>query len=105
MMKQTLALAGLAFFAFASTASAHTPLCSCYDNGDGTILCEGGFSDGSSASGVEMNIFDGKGNLILTGKMSEDSEFEFDKPEGDYKVQFNAGPGHEVEINGSDIVE
>jgi hypothetical protein len=32
---------------------AHTPLCSCYDNGDGTVTCEGGFSDGSSAAGVQ----------------------------------------------------
>jgi len=25
-------------------AFAHTPICSCSDEGDGTILCEGGFS-------------------------------------------------------------
>ncbi|WP_316858216.1 hypothetical protein [uncultured Cohaesibacter sp.] len=104
-MKSVYALAGLGLLVLCGTASAHTPICSCYDNGDGTVLCEGAFSDGSSASGVEMSILDDKGNVILTGKMSEDSEFEFDKPEGDYKVIFNAGPGHEVEINGSDIVE
>ena len=97
-----LALAGML-----STGNlfAHTPLCSCYDNGDGTVLCEGGFSDGSSASGVAIRVMDGNGNLVLEGAMSEDSEFEFNKPKGSYKVVFDAGPGHEVEIDGSDIVE
>ena len=89
----------------ASSALAHTPLCSCYDNGDGTVLCEGGFSDGSSASGVGMRVVDGNDNIVLEGAMSEDSEFEFDKPKGAYKVVFDAGPGHEVVIDGSDIVE
>ena len=95
----------MAFLMLAGTAVAHTPICACYDNGDGTVLCEGGFSDGSSASGVAMMVYDGKSNLILEGKMSEDSEFEFDKPDDDYRVVFDAGPGHEVEIMGSDIVE
>lgn len=89
----------------AGSAFAHTPLCSCYDNGDGTVLCEGGFSDGSSASGVAIRVLDTNGNTVLEGAMSEDSEFEFDKPDGDYKVVFDAGPGHIVEVDGSDIVE
>lgn len=104
-MRTLVALSALGFAMLASTAFAHTPICACYDNGDGTVLCEGGFSDGSSASGVGIKIYDGEQKLILEGKMSEDSEFEFDKPDGDYRVIFDAGPGHEVEINGSDIVE
>jgi hypothetical protein len=44
------------FLFIAAQALAHTPLCSCYDNGDGTVTCEGGFSDGSSASGVQMRV-------------------------------------------------
>ncbi|WP_087026300.1 hypothetical protein [Thaumasiovibrio subtropicus] len=88
-----------------AAAFAHTPLCSCYDLGDGEVLCEGGFSDGSSAAGVEMSVVDGAGNTVLTGKMDEAGEYTFQKPEGDYKVQFNAGPGHLIEIPGSDIVE
>lgn len=35
---------------------AHTPLLSVFDNGDGTITCEGGFSNGASAEGVEIRI-------------------------------------------------
>lgn len=84
---------------------AHTPLCSCYDNGDGTVFCEGGFSDGSSASGVKVRILDASDNALIEGAMNENSEFEFDKPDSDYKVVFDAGPGHSIIIDGKDIVE
>jgi hypothetical protein len=99
----TLALALTAIIAL--PALAHTPLCDCFDNGDGTVTCEGGFSDGSSAAGVEMTVLDGSDGELIKGKMNGDSEFTFDKPAGSYKVRFNAGEGHAVEINGSDIVE
>ncbi|SHK57107.1 hypothetical protein SAMN02745216_03700 [Desulfatibacillum alkenivorans DSM 16219] len=98
----TIAGAGLLL---GGVAFAHTPLCSCYDNGDGTITCEGGFSDGSSASGVEIRIVDKDGKVLNQGKMDEDSEYSFDKPAADYKVEFDAGPGHLVEVNGSEITE
>ena len=88
----------------AAPALAHTPLCSCYDNGDGTATCEGGFSDGSSASGVQMRVESG-GKILIKGKMDADSEFSFDKPSGAYKVVFDAGEGHSIEIDGKDIVE
>ncbi len=84
---------------------AHTPLCSCYDNGDGRVTCEGGFSDGSSAAGVQVRIEDGAGKVLIQGKMDDDSEFTFDKPAGDYKVQFNAGEGHEITVHGKEITE
>ena len=89
----------------AGVAIAHTPLCLCYDNGDGTITCEGGFSDGSSAAGVEMRVVDKDGKVIIKSRMNEDSEFTFDKPKALYKVQFDGGPGHLIEVDGKDIVE
>jgi len=94
----------------------HTPLCSCYDNGDGTVTCEGGFSDGSSAAGVSIRVVDKSGEVIsvkdengeiirLKGEMDEDSEFTFINPQKPYKVIFDAGPGHAVEIDGGEITE
>jgi hypothetical protein len=97
----TLILAAL----LPSMAMAHTPLCSCYDFGDNTILCEGGFSDGSSAAGVELLVLDASGNELIKSEMNQDGEFEFQKPSVDYKVLFNAGPGHSIEIDGKEIVE
>lgn len=95
-------LISLAFFA--SSMFAHTAIMSCFDNGDGTVTCEGGFSDGSSASGVNFYILkDGK--EVLKTKMSEDSEVTFKKPEGEYTAVFNAGEGHQVKVKGSDITE
>ena len=95
----------MVMFFLSAPVFAHTPLCSCDDNGDGTITCEGGFSDGSSAAGVEMRALNSSGNVIIKGKMNEDSEFTFKQPHGSYKVEFNAGPGHLVEVPGSDITE
>lgn len=89
----------------AGQALAHTPLCACYDNGDGTVFCEGGFSDGSSASGVKISVLDASGNTLIEGAMNENSEFEFDKPDGDYSVLFDAGPGHQISIKSQDIVQ
>ena len=95
----------LAALLFAATpVLAHTPLCSCYDNGDGTATCEGGFSDGSSAAGVEMRVTSG-GKVLLKGKMDADSEFTFKKPSGTYSVLFDAGEGHKIEIDGKEITE
>ena len=101
-----LLIAALAFAVFfAGQGFAHTPLCSCYDNGDGTATCEGGFSDGSSASGVAMRVEGKDGKVLVEGKMDGYSEFTFDKPSGDYRVVFDAGEGHAVQIDGKDILE
>jgi hypothetical protein len=89
----------------AGQAMAHTPLCSCYDNGDGTATCEGGFSDGSSASGVQIRVESQDGKVLVEGKMDEHSEFTFDKPSDPYKVVFDAGEGHALEIDGKEILE
>ena len=84
---------------------AHIPLCSCRDNGDGTITCEGGFSDGSSAAGMRITVRDKEGNVLIKGRMNEDGEFTIDKPDGPFKVIFDAGRGHLVEVDGKEIDE
>ena len=106
-MRKKMFIVGLLVFGLfmAGQAFAHTPLCSCYDNGDGTITCEGGCSDGSSAAGVKMSVAEAGGKVLIEGKMNEDSEFTFKKPEGNYTVIFDAGPGHVVKVPGSEITE
>jgi hypothetical protein len=42
--------------AVSAHASAHTALMSSYDESIGYISCEGGFSNGASAEGVEFRI-------------------------------------------------
>ena len=87
-----------------SSMFAHTAIMSCFDNGDNTITCEGGFSDGSSASGAKFYVLQ-DGKKIYSSKMNEDSEVTFDKPNGDYEAVFNAGEGHKIHVKGSDITE
>lgn len=94
----------LASLVFASSLFGHTALMSCFDNGDGTVTCEGGFSDGSSASGVKFKIIQ-KGKTIIKGKFSEDSDFTFKKPSGDYEAVFDAGEGHKVHVKSKEIAE
>lgn len=94
----------LSLVLFTGSLFAHSALMSCFDNGDGTITCEGGFSDGSSASGVNFKL-EQDGKTILEAKMSEDSEVTFDKPSGSYSAVFDAGEGHQVVVKGSDITE
>lgn len=107
MKRKILSLAVILVFGLflTSLSYAHTPLCSCSDEGDGTILCEGGFSDGSSAAGVKMTVVDASGKTLVEGKMNKDSEFQFKKPAGAYTVIFDAGPGHVVKVPSSEITE
>lgn len=101
---RTLGVAALMLM-LAAPAMAHTPIFSCFDNADGTILCQGGFSDGSSAAGTTVRLLDGSGTVINEGQIDDFSEVVFDKPEGDYAVEFDAGEGHEIVVPGSEIVE
>lgn len=105
-MKKYLAILSVGALLFVPTiASAHSPVCVCIDNGDNTITCEGGFSDGSSAAGVKIFVTDNSGKDLYVGQMTQDSEYTFDKPAGDYKVLFDAGGGHSIEIDGKTIIE
>lgn len=88
----------------ASSVFGHTALMSCFDNGDNTITCEGGFSDGSTAKGVKFKVLQND-KIIVEGKMNEDSEYTFDKPKGDFEALFDAGPGHQVTVKSGDISE
>jgi hypothetical protein len=52
-----------------------------------------------------MSVVDAGGKVLMEGTMNEDSEFTVKKPEGDYTVIFDAGPGHAVKVPGSEITE
>jgi hypothetical protein len=87
----------------AGFAMAHSAVCSCFDNGDQTVTCEGGFSDGSSAAGVAIRVFDSHDKVLVEGKMDDSGTFTFKKPAAEYHVVFDAGQSHLVTIDGGDI--
>jgi hypothetical protein len=105
MIKPLRLLGSLALAAWAAAAYGHNAICDCFDNGDDTITCEGGFSDGAKAVGVALRVVDQAGKVLIDGKMSEQSDFTFAKPKVDYRVEFDAGQGHVVAIDGRDIEE
>ncbi len=104
-MNRHFAFLLLPLAAVVQLAHAHTPICDCYDNGDNTITCEGGFSDGGTAVGVPMRILDGAGKVLIEGVMTDQSDFTFAKPDGNFHVEFEGGAGHIIQIDGRDIEE
>jgi len=89
--------------AAAAVVQAHNAICSCFENDSGSITCEGGFSDGGKAAGVPLRVYDQAGKILVDGVMTKDSNFTFAKPKVPYRVEFNAGEGHIVTIDGRDI--
>jgi hypothetical protein len=105
MNRPRLVLASVPLLALAAAAHAHNAICECYDNGDGTNTCEGGFSDVGKAAGVPDRVVEPAGKVLIEGAMSEQSDYTFKKPAADFRVQFDAGQGHVVTIDGRDIEE
>lgn len=102
-LRSSVALLALA--AIASTAQAHTPLFDCFDNGDKTITCEGGFSDGASAEGVVIRVLDAQGKVLEQHELDASGSVTLARPEGEFSVSFTAGADHSITVLGDDIVE
>lgn len=82
---------------------AHTPLFDCYDNGDDTLTCEGGFSDGASAAGVDIRLVDAQGKVLEQGKLDAAGSITFTRPAGEFSVVFGADSEHSITVLGDDI--
>ncbi|MNQ23055.1 hypothetical protein D3C85_362140 [compost metagenome] len=84
-------------------ALAHNPMAECKPAGNEQIQCTGGFSDGSGAAGVTMDVISYDEQILVPGKLDNDSKLTFKRPNGEFYVLFDAGPGHVVEIDHVDI--
>lgn len=103
-----MTLAGSAVFLaslamMSAPAFAHDPIISCFDNKDGTITCEAGYSDGAASAGQTIRVMMPNKRLILENKFGRDSSFTFKKPEGDFLVEFVGDPGHRAVFDSSDL--
>ncbi|WP_221930901.1 hypothetical protein [Telmatospirillum sp. J64-1] len=96
-------LAAAAILGLSSPAWAHNPVCYCDAVGETQIQCMGGFSDGSDAPGVPIEVISYDEQVLISGVLDGDSTFIFDRPEGEFYVLFDAGPGHTVEIDYTEI--
>lgn len=97
-----LAFCALALISAGTAARAHYPFCTCEVVG-GQVICTGGFSDGSGAEGVTIDVISYDENILLPGKFGPSSRHEFPIPEGEFYILFDAGPGHVVEVDYPDI--
>ncbi|MDF0729685.1 hypothetical protein P0Y43_02940 [Pseudomonas entomophila] len=105
-MKYLLRRLALPLLALAATpALAHNPMCDCVPQGSDQIKCTGGFSDGSGAPGVTLDVIGYDEQVLVPGKLGDDSTLTFKRPDGEFYVLFDAGPGHVVEIDYADIAQ
>ena len=88
---------------FCPTAVAHNPMCECKEIPGEQIQCTGGFSDGSGAPGVTLDVIGYDETILVPGKLGADSTLTFKKPSAEVCVLFEARPGHVVEIDQADI--
>lgn len=98
-----LVLLGSTLFFFAGPALAHNPMCQCEEVDAQNIRCTGGFSDGSGAAGVTLDVIGYDESILVPGKLDADSSITFKRPEVEFYVLFDAGPGHIVEIDHTEI--
>jgi len=94
----------LALMCFSLSVQAHTPLFDCYDNGDNTLTCEGGFSDGASAEGVTVRMLDAQGKVLEQGKLDSTGSITFNRPADGFSVVFFASEDHNLTVLGDDIL-
>lgn len=93
----------LAALGLSSPALAHNPMCECQPVDGEQIRCVGGFSDGSGAPGVTLDVIGYDETILVPGKLGADSSMTFKRPAEEFYVLFDAGPGHIVEIDHVDI--
>ncbi|KAA0692428.1 hypothetical protein DT594_15840 [Halopseudomonas laoshanensis] len=89
--------------ALSPLALAHNPICQCEPGSEDEIVCTGGFSDGSGAPGVTLDVISYDEEVLVPGKLEDDSRFSFKRPDGEFYILFDAGPGHVVEVDHTDI--
>jgi hypothetical protein len=84
-------------------ALAHAPFCECTALDIDTIRCVGGFTDGSAAPGVTLDVMSSDNQVLIPGKLGPDSSLTFKRPSGDFYILFDVGPGYMVEVDPSEI--
>lgn len=102
-MTRCLLLATAVLLGTATVAEAHHPTCRCRMETAQTVLCTGGFSDGSGAPGVVIDVIAQDEEMLIPGRLGADSTVRFRRPGRGFYVLMDAGPGHTVEIDGESI--
>ena len=102
-VRRVLATGFMALMGLSTQALAHNPMCECTAIEGEQIRCTGGFSDGSGTPGVTLDVIGYDETILVPGKLGPDSTLTFKRPDSEFYVLFDAGPGHIVEIDQADI--
>lgn len=102
MHKRTAISVGCFLLTFSLPSFAHFPFCECVMKAD-EIHCSAGFSDGSGASGVTVDLISYDEEIIQQNNFSETSTAQFTPYDGEFYILLDAGPGHTVEVDWHDI--
>jgi len=98
MSKPLKMAAGLVLLSFGSVAQAHYPIMICEAQAQ-LIHCDVGFSDGSKAVGKPVHLFDYDENRLQTQKADRFSRVQFERPAGEFYLQFDSGHEFPVEVD------
>lgn len=91
-------VSGLAMLLVSPFYFAHYPFCSCALQGE-EIVCEAGFSDGSSAEGVIVDLITYDEKIISANTFDAQSLARFAPVKDEFYILLDAGPGHTVEVD------
>lgn len=99
MIRRTLTSVILVTGVLCSTPlRAHYPTMQC-EAVEQLIRCEVGFSDGSKAVGKPVRLFSYDEDLLQTRKSDRFSRVEFERPKGDFYLQFDSGHEFPIEVD------
>lgn len=102
-LQQRTTLLAAALCVATTAAHAHSVQMDCKADGPQHVLCQGSFSDGSDAAGVEIIVMSYEDKILHKGTLDGQSRLRFERPSQDFFVQMDAGEGHTVEIDHAEI--
>lgn len=83
-------------------ATAHSIFLNCEALAE-TVECKGSFSDGSSADNIPFEVISYEDEMLSAGRTDPDATFNFNTPDQDYYILLDAGPGHVLELDMTDV--
>lgn len=90
--------------ALAATSSwAHAPYLQCKLVDAQTVFCRGGFTDGSNAKNITLDVISEQEEILLASKLDAKSEITFAKPDVPFYILLDVGAGHTAIVEGESL--
>lgn len=101
-ISRTLVLLALLGSSPAWAHGVHIPIGKCWTEAK-EIVCEGGESDGHPLLNALVEVIGYNENMQFSGKLDDHSRIRFKRPQGEFYILIDAGPGQVIEIDWKDI--